>query len=338
MKGFLRLLFWINWVLIFFTVIGYSASFLDPTIALFPQVVGLFMPWLLLANILFVLFWLSMRKKWILYSLICLLLGIGQITRFTGFHFNPEVAPSQISLLSFNSQSHRNLDEVNAVFMGITKKYSLDFLCLQEISGRHIESIKKNLGLQHHYYYKGRAIITRYAIETQGNIQFDKSVNGCIWVDVNRNGQKFRIYNLHLKSNRVTREAEKMIDNMSKDRSRALSNIVHMVRNYQDACTVRNKQVDKIIRHVLESPYPRIVAGDFNDTPFSHVYQQFSNNFVDHFKKKGLGVGSTYAGSLPGLKIDYIFADEIFKPLDHRILKTEISDHFPVVSLMKVEI
>ena len=33
----------------------------------------------------------------------------------------------------------------------------------------------------------------------------------------------------------------------------------------------------------------------------------------DHFKKKGLGIGTTYAGALPGLKIDYIFADDNFK-------------------------
>ena len=76
--------------------------------------------------------------------------------------------------------------------------------------------------------------------------------------------------------------------------------------------------------------------GDLNDTPFSYTYQQLGNLLNDQFKAKGLGVGITYAGKLPGLKIDYIFADDNFNALSHQIIRTKISDHFPVISRMKL--
>lgn len=338
MKLFLRVLLWLNWAIAILTVVGYSASYINPEANSLPQAVGLFMPWLLLFNVLFLLFWVALRRRRFAVSLVCLLLGIGQSTRFMGFHFSKESNNYQIGICSFNSQSYNESDHLNGYLNEIKGDYQLDFICLQEITENHIASLKKTTGLDHYYFYKGKVILSRYPIEAQGNIQFDQSVNGCIWIDIMIDGHKIRVYDLHLKSNQVTAEAETVLDDINSDRAKALSNIRRMVTNYRRNCMVRKEQVETILENIEQVGHPIILAGDFNDTPFSYTYQQFSDHLIDQFKKKGLGIGSTYAGAIPGLKIDYIFADEFFEALDHQILRgAAISDHFPVLSLMKIK-
>ena len=79
------------------------------------------------------------------------------------------------------------------------------------------------------------------------------------------------------------------------------------------------------------SPYKVIVCGDFNDTPQSYTYNLLSENLNDSFKTKGVGFGTTYAGSIPALRIDYILTHEKIKVQSHKILKENYSDHFPVI-------
>jgi len=309
MKWLLKLLLYLNVILVLVTLVGYVASYVDPQLSTIPQVMGLFMPWFLISNFVLFVFWASLRSRWMLLSGFCLLVGINQSFRFVGFHFGNHNAQGDIGICSFNSQSYNESDHL-AKFLGqIKDKQQIDFLCLQEITENHITDLKKKSGLKHHYFYKGKAILSKFPIEAQGNIQFDNSVNGCIWIDILWENRKFRVYDLHLKSNQVTREAESVLDDINTNREKALSDIKRMVSNYRKASLIRKEQVERILRDVDKVPHPVIIAGDFNDTPFSYTYQRFSNRMVDHFRKKGLGVGSTYAGPLTDLKIDYIFAD-----------------------------
>ena len=76
----------------------------------------------------------------------------------------------------------------------------------------------------------------------------------------------------------------------------------------------------------------RIMAGDFNDTPFSHIYKLLTKGRIDSFLECGDGIGTTYVGALPGLRIDFILGDEeIIQFCSHRVLHTSYSDHNPVL-------
>ena len=39
----------------------------------------------------------------------------------------------------------------------------------------------------------------------------------------------------------------------------------------------RGDQVEKLKKHILESPFRVIVCGDFNDSPVSYTYYKFSS-------------------------------------------------------------
>jgi endonuclease/exonuclease/phosphatase family metal-dependent hydrolase len=81
-----------------------------------------------------------------------------------------------------------------------------------------------------------------------------------------------------------------------------------------------------------------VVCGDFNDTPNSYTYHQISKGLNDAFREAGSGIGTTYVGKIPFLRIDYIlYSKERFDPLYFKVIRKNLSDHYPVVSTLKIK-
>ena len=75
-----------------------------------------------------------------------------------------------------------------------------------------------------------------------------------------------------------------------------------------------------------------LLCGDFNDTPLSYTYHRIkSAGFTDCFVVAGRGIGHTYAGKLPLLRIDYLWGNERIQPLKFNRLRFKGSDHYPVL-------
>ena len=81
-----------------------------------------------------------------------------------------------------------------------------------------------------------------------------------------------------------------------------------------------------------QSPYPVIVCGDFNDVPNSYAYTTIGKNLQNGFAEKGFGIGNTYDGISPTLRIDNIFADKKFDVVQFERFKKKLSDHFPIAA------
>ncbi|MGY0040117.1 hypothetical protein [Pedobacter sp. NJ-S-72] len=54
------------------------------------------------------------------------------------------------------------------------------------------------------------------------------------------------------------------------------------------------------------------------------------------FVEQGTGLGRTYNGKFPNFQIDYISATKKFKVINHRIIQSRLSDHFPVRSDLRI--
>jgi len=52
----------------------------------------------------------------------------------------------------------------------------------------------------------------------------------------------------------------------------------------------------------------------------------------DAFLKKGFGIGRTFTGLSPTLRIDYIFADDHFKVKQFNRIVKNLSDHYMLVA------
>jgi endonuclease/exonuclease/phosphatase (EEP) superfamily protein YafD len=83
------------------------------------------------------------------------------------------------------------------------------------------------------------------------------------------------------------------------------------------------------------SPYPVIVAGDFNDTPVSYTYRVMRRGLNDAFVEAGYGAGFTYRGKYPPNRIDYIIYGEGIECTDFDIVKVRYSDHYPVIAYFR---
>jgi endonuclease/exonuclease/phosphatase family metal-dependent hydrolase len=98
----------------------------------------------------------------------------------------------------------------------------------------------------------------------------------------------------------------------------------------KEAFIKRVEQTRQVLDHVKTSPYKTVVCGDFNDTPVSYCYAQFSKYLTDSFTESGSGWGSTYTGKLPLLRIDYIWHSDHLNSAAFKVHDVKLSDHYPV--------
>jgi endonuclease/exonuclease/phosphatase family metal-dependent hydrolase len=80
------------------------------------------------------------------------------------------------------------------------------------------------------------------------------------------------------------------------------------------------------------SPHPFIFCADLNDIPNSYSYATVRAGMQDAFLEKGSGIGRTFLGLSPTLRIDYVFADDRFEVRQFTRRKERYSDHFMLVA------
>ena len=97
----------------------------------------------------------------------------------------------------------------------------------------------------------------------------------------------------------------------------------------------RALQAQVVKDHINRSPFPVIVAGDFNDTPVSYAYRKIRKGLNDSFVNSGYGAGFTYKGNYPPNRIDYILYDDNLINSYFEIKKVRYSDHYPIIAYFR---
>ncbi|HAT48508.1 MAG TPA: hypothetical protein DCS71_06200, partial [Flavobacteriales bacterium] len=99
------------------------------------------------------------------------------------------------------------------------------------------------------------------------------------------------------------------------------------------ASQARAKQSHILKAKMAESPYPVVLAGDFNDVPMSYALRQLRDARVrDAFAASTRGLGGTHIGMIPGVRIDGVMVDTtltVHRQETHDVL---LSDHRPVTA------
>jgi endonuclease/exonuclease/phosphatase family metal-dependent hydrolase len=104
------------------------------------------------------------------------------------------------------------------------------------------------------------------------------------------------------------------------------------MRKMKNAFMIRAVQASNIQAQLAKSPYPTSITGDFNDVPSSYTYKTIKGNLQDAFLKKGFGIGLTFMGLSPTLRIDYILADNRWEVKGWESVDENLSDHHMVFS------
>lgn len=179
----------------------------------------------------------------------------------------------------------------------------------------------------------GVAIFSRHKIIAQGEVSFsaiNKTNNYCVYIDLVKNKDTFRVYNVHLQSIRLQKDDYALFNEQNIQSGEENSRLFNLTQKIVRAYPVRAEQTEKVVEHIKQSPYPVIVCGDFNDTPMSYCYNQYASILTDAFRNTSKGLGITYAGKVPAGRIDYIFHSNSLGSRNFEIQKEKLSDHYGI--------
>lgn len=277
-------------------------------------------------------------------------MGWGHLTRFVGLGFGSisEKDATYVKVMTYNVKylsslrtgSEKEMKNMRNNFGEMMQGENPKILCMQESPKYALDLIEEIFKLPYQHAHappdKGVAIYSTYPIINQGIIEFGTKTNSCIWADLQINKNIVRVYSLHLKSNQVSTVADKLAKEGDIQEKETWSDIKGMIRSVKKAATIRAKQSHLVAKHIQKSPHPVLVCGDFNDTPQSYTYRQIAQNLDDGFCKAGSGIGTTYAGSIPALRIDYILSDPSIDFSECRVIRRSFSDHYPVIGKIKL--
>ena len=362
MRKFVRnILLLINAILAVLLIITYLSVYISPASSWIFAFIGLAYPFVLVFNIIFMIFWMVLRKWYFILSLLCILLGWSSLKRFFQIqvkHTDPVILENTISLLTYNVRlfNYYQWNKDTAAWQNIISYIHTadpDIVCFQEfitLPGTHhdLANLKKKLSplSYSHVYYTdhlpgqinfGMATFSKYPIVRKKMIAFDESLNGSICSDIVIHDDTIRVFNCHLQSIRLRKDYNYLLDSLIFNISeKQLDEFRDLSVRMRQAYVQRAEQVDILVKHVNSSPFPVIVCGDFNDTPVSYTYNRLARNLKDAFIESGSGIGNTFRGNFPYVRIDYVLYSSPFKSHHYHTKKVNWSDHFPVMTYFTI--
>ena len=336
------------YIFFFFSLLVFCSIWISPGWIPWAGIVTLLIPVMMGLNAFLFLYLLFKWKKTILFPAIILVIAWGFWTRTITFHqFQNEDA--SFSLLSynvrvFNVYKHLNSGDLNKVdsMMQWVAKEDSDIKCFQEFyneEGSEYWNIRERMereGYRYHHIHEaarnrigaqfGQAIFSKFPIVNQDVLIKEKGeeFNNMIYADVLINGDTLRVYSLHLESMSINEN-----DVVSADKLKnTYKSVIKRLRAGSDK---RSKQIERLVEHIGLSPHRVIVAGDFNDLPYSYSYQRLNQLLENSFQKKGRGFGFSFNGKLFFLRIDNQFFGEGVHIHGFKTLReVDFSDHFPI--------
>jgi len=337
---------------------SYLAVHISPGDFVLPAFFGLAYPYLLLINIILAVIWAMLLKFEALISVVAIAIGFTHFSNYIKLNKPSGDKTNTFKVLSYNLRLFNYFENKNGAgsekkVLEFLKAQKPDILCLQEffVSGNPAlkeMSVKTSLGGEYYSHMKvlgsgknmfyGIASFSRYPIIRKGEIIHPGSSSLTIYTDILIRKDTFRIYNNHLQSFRLQRMERTFINELvegteERETFHELANISSSLR----AGFVKRASQAKAVKEVIDkSPYPVIVAGDFNDTPVSYSYSKIRKGLNDAFVNSGYGAGFTYKGNYPTNRIDYILYDNSLKCKYFDIIRVRFSDHYPIAAYFKL--
>jgi endonuclease/exonuclease/phosphatase family metal-dependent hydrolase len=335
---------------------SYLAVHISPGDFALPAFFGLAYPYLLLINIILAIIWAMLLKFEALISVVVIAIGLTHFSNYIKLIRPAGNKANTFKVLSYNLRLFNYFENKNSTnsekkVLEFLKAQKPDILCLQEfyVFGNPAQketAVKTALGGKYYSHMKvlgsgknrfyGIATFSRYPIIRKGEIIHPGSSSLSIYTDVLIQKDTFRIYNNHLQSFRLKRMERSFLEELTAiDDKETLDEVKDLSVSLKKGFVRRALQAQVVKDHVDRSPFPVIVAGDFNDTPVSYSYRKIRKGLNDSFVKSGYGAGFTYKGNYPPNRIDYILYDNALISSFFEIIKVKYSDHYPIVAYFR---
>lgn len=356
-----------NVVLVFFFLLSCLVPFLNPQKWWVIGFLGLSFPILLFLVILFLLGWLIiLRPRRALISGIALLFSIKNISVFFAFHattsFHYKKEPGTLRVATWNVarfiELKRNTNkgsQARLKMFELIKQQDADVVCLQEFHTStdsnyydNISPIHKDLGYPYYYFsfdedgdnhYYSSIIFSRYPFVDTGKVRYRRPTlpDVLLYVDLMMGKDTIRVYTTHLQSLQFGKKDYDRIGKIKSGEDSLISNSRNLLGKIKKGFSRRAIQADMAREVMSISPHPHILCADLNDIPDSYTYFTVRGKMQDAFLKKGFGIGRTFTGLLPTLRIDYIFADKSFTFKQFNRITKKLSDHYMLVADLELK-
>lgn len=289
------------------------------------NLLSLMFPVLMILNIVLCIFWVAMWKKRAVFFLLISFIFFKPVQRWVNFTAESGVKPN-LKIVTMNIKNGS---------MGREKLY--DYLVSTKADIIIGQECGSELNIPGYPYktdeYQIVALNSKYRIVKQEKLA--KSGNGnSFYADININGKIIRIVNVYLNpfsfDKQKVRPAEDLEENKVKMKY-VLKRLIPTFKIHQD-------EVSDVREAIDHSPYPVILAGDFNSVPNSYEYYTLGKGLTDAFVTAGKGSATSFHDYKFPIRIDYIFVSETIKPVSYRVDRSiKLSDHFPVIAEFKID-
>lgn len=297
-------------------------AYVSPAFLPYFNLLPLGFPFLMAAYIALTVLWILMGRKRALLAVLFGLLFIQPARRWV--NYSPEQQPGTLKIISFNgknaaygeSQIHQYLENQGA-----------DVILMQEPG---INSLKG-------YHMKRESVVS--IASKHKIVNYELMVTGgdnsqAQYADIDINGKTIRFFNYYLEPFYFEKSMVKPSDDASVNEDKARKVISKLLHTFK----VHAQQVDALKKMANDSPYPVVIAGDFNAVPNSYEYYTTAEGLEDAFVKAGRGFGTTFHDYKFPLKIDHIFTSETIEAKTYHIDRNiKISDHFPVTATFNIK-
>ena len=311
----------------------------------------------------FIFFWFFIKPYRVLISVIAILLAYPSINNIFPFRFSSSFAKTKQAnalrvitwnVAQFNVMEDKNHPEVKKQMIELINEYQPDIACFQEMVAEdsmvkdhgHVDAFLEKLQFKNYFYsynskedfwgyaHFGIIIFSKYPIINKKTISFYPNDYNSIfqYADIVKEEDTIRVFNIHLQSLRFSRENLKYIDKPTTEKAEVLKESKSIIGKFRTGFLKRQKQADRIRAEIDMSPYPVIVTGDFNDVPNSYAYHTIGRGMKNAFVEKGAGLGRTFSGISPVLRIDNIFVGNKMDVQQFQRFKKKLSDHFPIIA------
>lgn len=350
-----------NLIVVVLLLISLSASYISPNKIWFIPFWGLLLPLFVFLNFIFVMLWILRKRYFAVVSLLAIGSCLPQLFKLIATNIKTSTEHTDkttlIKVMSYNVRDFdlynwsENINSKEKIFQTI-QEANPDVISFQEFyndTSAEFNTIKQlqKLGYKYNYFTRelvlrgsdewGIALFSKWPIREAGsvvkqtfNTGYGKKPFKGLYADIMVDNTVIRFIDVHLQSIYFGTEDYATIDEFRATQSLNEHGIKSIIIKLRKAFERRAQQADQLKEFLNAQDKPIILCGDFNDLPNSYAANVVSKNLKDAFISRNFGIGHTYNGKLPFLRIDYMLTSPAFEIHKCKVLNNKISDHFPL--------